>query len=158
MTDLDQTSVENDWEDPKETALRAQLGVRPRFYSRSAEKGTHPDTRPCPSWCWVGQDDKYDHEVNPSHPLVATHTPAFHSSVVATLYAGEVVDDDVMQMATIEPQLEQSVPRIYVRLRHYPGGEQDFRERLCLTLTDARELVTALNYLIEAAEGGSATS
>ena len=40
-------------------------------------------------------------------------------------------------------------------MRQYEGGEQKYDDDfLRLTVTDARELVTALNYLIETAERG----
>ena len=44
---------------------------------------------------------------------------------------------------------------VSVAFRQYEGGEQKYEDEfLRLTVADARELVTALNYLIEMADRG----
>ena len=117
----------------------------------------HADRRPCPSWCWEGLSaGKYDHEVDAASPMVARHTMDTHPNVVASLYPGDYGDGRVVQTATIEPCLEQvgqADPTIRVALRYWDGRKPMYDdERLRLTITDARELVTALTYLIETAK------
>lgn len=144
--------------EPEYAAVRQLLGLRPDAY---ADDGIdrHPDRRPCPSWCWVGQSGGvYDHEVYAEHPMEAEHHHGPIPSVVASLYQGSIVrDGDVnyVQAATIEPHLEQvgqGAPVIRVSLRHWKGRESKYAEILRLSLTDAQELATALTYLVETAE------
>jgi len=150
-------------EEPEDAALRRELGLRPSVYSdhSSSRKGLHPDQRPCPSWCWVGQHEVYGHEMDYMHPLEAGHEMGSKPEVVASLYQGAPPiggDDRYIQTATIEPRLEQvgqAAPVINVAMRRHDGREQNYADEfLRLTITDARELVVALNYLIEAAERG----
>jgi len=77
--------------------------------------------------------------------------------VVATLYEVETVSSDerYVAAATIEPhlfQLGKGAPLITVHLRHCEGGNAQFGEILKLTLTQAQELATALNFLVNTAE------
>ena len=150
-------------EELEAAALRRELGLRPKVYSdKSAEqKGLHPDQRPCPSWCWVGHHETYGHEMDWRHPLEAGHEMEGTPSVVASLYPGAPAigaEDRFVRTATLEPrlhQLGQGPPTVDVAFRRFDGRDQLFDDEfLKLTLTDARELVVALNYLIEAAERG----
>ena len=82
-------------------------------------------------------------------------------SVVASLYPGDSSrgpHSRWIHAATLEPrlvQLGQGAPVVNVAFRQYEGGEQQYEDEfLRLTVTDARELVTALNYLIETADRG----
>lgn len=143
--------------EPEYAAVRQQLGLRPCAYADDGA-GRHPDRRPCPSWCWVGQSGgEYDHEVDYAHPMEAHHRHDGIPHVVASLYRGQLVSggERYVAAATIEPHLEQvgqGSPIIRAYLRHWEGREQKFGEVLKLTLTDARELAAALTYLIETAE------
>ena len=95
------------------------------------------------------------------HPLEASHTLEPHPSVVASLYPGDSSrgpNSRWIHTATLEPrlaQLGQAPPVIRVAMRQYEEGEQKYEDELLrLTVADARELVTALNYLIEMADRG----
>lgn len=147
--------------EPEDATIRRLLGLRPNHFSDEGPDN-HPDRRPCPSWCWI-EDSEYDHEVDWRHPLTATHTMSGSPHVVAELYNGSfthVAGETVYNTATIEPFLEQEgqeEPTIRVSLRHWVSHqEQSFEEVLRLSLTDAEELVTALNYLVKTAysDGG----
>lgn len=35
----------------REESVRDNLGLRPTTYANHGHVGTHPDQRPCPSWC-----------------------------------------------------------------------------------------------------------
>ncbi len=80
--------------------------------------------------------------------------------VVASLYPGapatDTDEDRFVRTATIEPRLHQigqGPPRVDVAFRRYVGRDQLFDDEfLKLTITDARELVVALSYLIKLAE------
>ena len=160
--DPDQWSGEH--EEAEDVALRRELGLRPNHYSddSATQKGLHPDQRPCPSWCWVGQDETYGHEVDCMHPLEAGHRMEPTPYVVASLYPGQppigTPDCRFVQTATIEPRLEQdgqAPPVINVGMRRHDGRDQNYEDEfLRLSITDARELVLALNYLVEPAERG----
>ena len=94
------------------------------------------------------------------HPMVATHTMEATPSVVASLYPGSYGSGSprCIRPATLEPylvQVGQGATTIGVAFRRYDQGEQMYEhEFLKLTVTDARELVTALQYVNEAAERG----
>src|SRR5688572_26628730 len=71
-----QTSIDDErsemFESASMTALRRELGVRPIAFKADSE---HPDTEPCPPWCWIAEATKdYYHEVDQRHPIAATHT------------------------------------------------------------------------------------
>ena len=94
-------------------------------------------------------------------PLLATHSNEGTPSVVASLYPACPAEGSGLRYvlaATLEPhlwQVGQSDPSINVAFRRYEGREQIFdHDFVKLTVTDARELVTALQYLIETAERG----
>lgn len=149
--------------EPEDAAVRQQLGLRPSVYA-SDGIDTHPDRRPCPSWCWVGQSGgEYDHEVDCSHPMTAAHRHDGIPHVVASLYQGDnnsskYEEDRFIQAATIEPHLEQlgqGAPIIRVALRHSEDGVSKYGEILKLTLTDAQELAAALTYLVDTADGSA---
>jgi hypothetical protein len=150
---------EIDYEEPADATLRAHLGLRPIVYN---EHDCTADPRPCPSWCWIGQSNgEYEHEIEPSHPMSATHTLEASPSIVASQYVGDSVrgeDPRLVTPATIEPRLEQvgqGEPIVHVALRHGYGKQHTYEDdRLLLSLDDARELVTVLNHLIETADKG----
>jgi hypothetical protein len=135
--------------------VRRQLGLRPLYYD---ENGKHPDQRPCPPWCWIGQTHgEYEQHVDVRHLMSAQHELNSTPAVAATLYQGEYALADVRhaRMASIEPDLEQvgqEDPIISVNLRRWEGREQHLDQVLRLTIDDTRELVKVLHYLIETAE------
>ena len=150
-------------EEPEDAALRRELGLRPSVYSDQSDsrKLLHADQRPCPSWCWVGCHEAYGHEVDWRHPLEAGHEMEAAPHVVASLYPGAPAfgaEDRFVRTATLEPRLHQvgqGSPTVDVAFRRYDGGDQLFDDEfLKLTITDARELAVALNYLIELADRG----
>jgi hypothetical protein len=58
--------------------------------------------------------------------------------------------------ATLETHLDQDGrqdPVVTVNLRHYPAKQHAYEERVRLTVSDARELITALTYVCDVAEG-----
>ena len=147
---------DEEFEEPENAVLRRELGLRPIHHPQD---GPHPDQRPCPSWCWISHYEEYEHEVDWGRPLDAVHRQEVTPSVAASLYPGEYVavgGTRCVHVATIEPRLEQvgqTEPVINVAMRRYEKGEQKYEDEfLRLAITDARELVTALNYLIETAD------
>ncbi len=149
---------DDEFEEPENAVLRRELGLRPIGY---LDRGDHPDQRPCPAWCWIAHEEEYEHEVDCRRPLEALHTLEPHPSVVATLYPGDSSrgpGSRWIHTATLEPRLQQlgqGQPVVNVAFRQYEEGEQRYEDGfLRLTLADARELVTALNYLIEMADRG----
>lgn len=155
---FDRARFNDDYIEDSDAQIRRQLDLRPANYAADrGGPGTHPDQRPCPSWCWVGQSDEYDHEMDYTHPLEAEHNMGAIPHVVASLYPGDPghAGDRVVSAATIEPRLEQvgqGDPRIAVGFRRYRGRESLFDlEYLRLSLTDARELARVLNHLVDLA-------
>ena len=157
-------NIENDYEEPADADLRAQLGLRPIYYSSSGVKGSHPDQRPCPSWCWIGQSDEYEHEVIGQHPMSAIHTLEGTPSIVASQYWAprHKLSGDGVGPATIEFHLDQvgqgdPVVKVYLRAHEAGSTEEErrigFAEVLRLSLTDAEELATVLQHLVRLAEG-----
>jgi hypothetical protein len=141
-----------------DVTIRRRMAFRPIHFN---EDGPHPDRRPCPTWCWVGQqsDDKYDHDVSARHPTSALHSMDGTPAVLATLYQGEsplgADGDRFVRAATIEPHLEQlgqAAPVIRVHLRRWEGRDQHLDEVLKLSTDDAREFMACLGYLVETAE------
>ncbi len=145
-----------DFEEQDQQQVRDKLGLRPIAYDMSAEPGTHPDQRPCPSWCWVGQSDEYDHEIDPRSPFVAMHSYDVRLGIASSRYRGHR-SGQLATPATIEAHLEQpgqSRPSIEVSLRHWPAGQMEYEQRLSLGITDAQELATLLLYLVNLADNG----
>ena len=61
-----ETDEDDEFEEPENAVLRRELDLRPTHYP---DIGAHPpDQLPCPSWCWIAQNEGYDHEVNPTTP------------------------------------------------------------------------------------------
>lgn len=153
------TETAEDREEAVDAELRQRLGLRATACTDHGPKGTHPDQRPCPSWCWVGQEDGYEHEVEPNNPMIARHDYEPRMPVVATLYPG-TSNDGTVKAATIEFNLSargQCAPTIDVYLRSSrwvqgQGWEHTFEKSLRLTLTDADEVSRALAHLVEVAE------
>lgn len=145
-------------EEREATAIRKQLGLRPVHYPE--RPGGHPDQRPCPSWCWVGQSHgEYEHEIDPRDPMRALHDVGSDAHVVASLYAGRPARGDGdrwAETATIEAGMEQrgqGEPVIRVCVRHYADGEHHYDEALRLSVTDAQELAAVLAHLVRVADG-----
>ena len=159
MTTAPDTEV-IDYEDDDDAALRKELGLRPIVYHANGGKGTHPDRRPCPPWCWVGKEegDRYEHEVDPRDPMEAMHADGATARLVASLYPAprEKVNGERVGTATIEAHLEQrgqGSPVIRVGLRaHHEDCGLDYKEILRLSLTDAEELSTVLRHFVRQAE------
>jgi hypothetical protein len=149
-----------DWLEAEDEAVSRTLGLRPIAYRKDEMKHSHPDQRPCPSWCWVGQDDEAGHEVDSHDPMTAVHTMPASPHIVASLYEGEVSrrsdgGGSVVVTATIEVHLEQvgqGDPTVTVYLRHYVEQKHRFDELLRLTLTDTEELSTSLAHIVRVAE------
>ena len=79
-------TVENDHEEPEESALGVKLGVRPTwFYS---DHHNHPETRRCPAWC-DSAEEPWSHEIDPDHPIISDHTLGVPVETAASLYLGE---------------------------------------------------------------------
>lgn len=151
-------------EDEEAERTRA-LGLRPTHYSTHADghKGSYPDQRGCPAWCWVAAHPEYDHEVTRNDPMNARHA-AERVSTVASQYQGEYHsvgkygDPDhltYVSTATVETELQQrgqDQPVIKISLRHYPDGKrQELTTRLRLSVDDARELAIVLSHFAEEA-------
>ncbi len=148
------------YEESGDAALRDQLGLRPIAFNDSQSKGSHPDQRPCPSWCWVGQSDEYDHEIETVRPFVARHVTESMPAVAASLYSG-FSDRNLVGTATIETSLQQigqdaSSIRVALRRSHHEPGKgrvEDYESHLLdLAVDDARDLVKVLGHLIHLAE------
>jgi hypothetical protein len=159
---------QNDYEEPAEAALRTQLGLRPTHYSTTSDamKGNHPDTGPCPAWCFVADPSvEWGHEIDRDHPTVATHSYDVTASIVASLYPGAFErhpaekpgDVEYVIASTIEarlPQVGQQDPEIRVALRHQDRPvSKAFVELVRLSVTDARELAAILTHLVQLADG-----
>lgn len=96
--------------EPEYAAIRQQLGLRPHLYATDGAD-IHPDRRPCPSWCWVGNSGgKYGHEVEWDHPVGALHSFDGIAHIVASLYEGAVArgsEPRWVEAASVELDLEQ---------------------------------------------------
>jgi hypothetical protein len=158
--------VEDTYEETADHALRGQLGLRPIAYRNDEHKGAHPDQRPCPSWCWIGQSNEYDHEILQAHPLAALHTTDGTVSMAASQYRGRRGSRpmDWIEMATLEARLEQlgqGEPVIRLALRAVGAGregalDEDFdKDRLNLSVPDAEDLVVVLQHMIGLTRGGA---
>lgn len=134
------------------------------------EDESHPDTRPCPPWCWLTADNPegYSHEISPDRITAARHDMGEPINVRASLYGAEQEGGRVVTTATLEVALEQDgadEPRFQVALRHYArekGSNGLYssvmhydHDRLRLTAEDARELALVLTYLTDVADGRS---
>lgn len=146
-----------EYEEDAEYALRVHLGLRPIVYKNYDAEA---DPAPCPSWCWIAQqpaggDDA--HEVEWDRPFSATHTMDATPAIAGSLYWGWRGDCGTQPVATIEPRLQQrgqNDPTIRIAVR---SGDDEGRmvyadDRLRLSIDDAKDLVTALQYLLEVAE------
>lgn len=142
--------------EPLDYALRQHLGLTP-FVHYDNNDHAHPDTRPCPAWCWVGNADGYEHEINRWAPLTATHALGGFIHIGARHYIADK-DGDRIRLATIEPWIEQegaADPVIGIALRHRGkrGQHKYSHDRLKMHPDEARELVRALEFLIGLSEG-----
>lgn len=155
---FDRARFNDDYIEDSDALVRQQLDLRPAHYLQdTCTPGTHPDRRPCPSWCYIGQSTEYDHEVDYTRPLTATHIMNATPHVVASQYQGDPDRGQKMVVSTaaIEPRLEQigqDDPLVLVAFRRYHGRQQQYdHELLRLSLTDARELARVLNHLVDIA-------
>jgi hypothetical protein len=94
MTSFSPTSIElasppdllDEHLEKSDVAITRHLGLRPTHYS---ERGPHPDERPCPSWCWIGQSNgEYEHEIDVTQPFVAFHSMEGTANIAAHSYPG----------------------------------------------------------------------
>lgn len=143
--------------EPEEAALRRRLGLRPVHYFNRKGPGTHPDQRPCPPWCWIGQEDGAEHEVEPRQPTRATHSMGVDVEVMASAYQGTMsFGGNYVSTAAVSlhlQQIGQGAPTIRVDLRRWRDGEHEYDSLLVLAVTDAAEVARALAYLVDVAEG-----
>lgn len=144
--------------EPHDAELRQRLGLRPRYYVEDGTKGSHPDQRPCPAWCWLNGTE-HEHEIDEWRPSIATHSTNGAIGFPASLYRGHATSAGrvrTVETASIEVDMRQSGqqrPTISVYLRRYnEDREQLFSKVLALSLTDAEELAVALQYWVTTAE------
>lgn len=149
---------DNDFEEPEELALRRALGIRPVYFP---DEHPHADQRSCPSWCLYGEDGNR-HEVDPKHPFEAFHGLGFGPTVAATRYRGGVHSAEHYGQRFVEAahldlnagQRGQDEPVVSLHLRAEKTSLAALGEKgLKLTLTDTKELIAALAYLVDVLEG-----
>lgn len=142
-----------------DVAITRHLGLRPTVLH---DDGPHPDQRPCPSWCWVGQSEgKYQHEIEPRRPGVAVHSMEGVAHVRASSYYGyKYPGENAVHAASVETHLEQVgaiSPLVVMSLRYGTGDPDDrtaYDQILKLFPAEARELIAVLTYFVEIAEAG----
>lgn len=144
------------YEEPEDYAVRKQLGLREIFYP----VGAPAVSPPCPPWCHLADEDGWSHTPTSSRPFVAQHV-SDDITIALSQYPGEehtVTDEDgetvrgvgvATLSATIYQDHNSTEPAI--SLRHTNGTQV-----LTLSLDDASDLVTVLNYLVAKAEAGAA--
>ncbi|MCD4525248.1 hypothetical protein [Nocardioides sp. cx-173] len=151
----DHDDPSNGYEEPEETQLRLKLGVRPTWYRDG--KHDHPHARPCPTWC-CHADRPGGHDIESDHPMTPEHSLGIAVDTVASHYVGDrekVGDGWVVNTARLSADLQQlgdGEPQVQVALHHYVEGRHRCEERLRLSIEDARDLMTALRYVIELAD------
>lgn len=151
IADRDLIEDPHEFEEPEEFTLRQYLGLRPITLVDDGMEGTHPDRRPCPPWCDLGNSE-HGHSVEPSSPYAAEHSSVI-VSLAASHYEGSAehsAGQRFIAPATIECWLRQSGQgdtTIKVSLRHDGGGPK-WQERLRLSVNDARDLIATLTYLV----------
>jgi len=99
-TDLE-IDEDDGYEEPENAVLRREPGLQAIHYPDS---GSHPDQRPCPSWCWIGQHEEYEHEVNSRHPLDAEQRLDARPSIVASLYRANLSQPGVSGAGSSRPR------------------------------------------------------
>ena len=130
----------------------------------------HPDTRPCPSWCYVGIEndrDTYDHEILEDQISEAVHSFDKRLTTRASLYPASTDHATrVVEVATFVTHLRQvgaGEPIVGVGLRQYPRTQDadglyrrhvKYSDLMDLTVEDARELAAMLTYVCDLAERG----
>lgn len=138
-------------------ALRRRLGIRPIAHNQ----GDHPDSGPCPAWCWIATagHDGWGHEINQRHPMAATHTSDDNVPEVAlSLYEADPGrgEDPWVRLSTLEPRLEQvgqGDPEVVIGRRTYKGRECTWEDEfLRLTLDDTQDLIAVLAHLVKLAD------
>lgn len=149
--------VVDEFEEPERARLRESLGLREVIFSRSADKVGHPDKRPCPAWCCIGNSG-YEHEVDYNYPRNAMHLLDELPPIGLGQYPGWVEQtgehEYVSHLPTLELYMEQrgqAMPIIEIGTRQRVENKQQYRTLVRLSVADARELITLLNYLVEAA-------
>jgi hypothetical protein len=142
--------------EPCDVAITRHLGLRSPVFDKD---GPHPDERPCPSWCWVGQSNgEYHHTIDLTRIAHADHSMEGVAHVAVTGYPGHGYrSEDAAYAATVEVNLEQlgqGSPVLRLALRY--GEDEDRRmaydELVKLKVNEARELIAVLGYFIEIAE------
>lgn len=152
------------------TSSQIALPKPPKRRARKIKGQIHPDTRPCPSWCYVGIEDdreKYDHEIVDNRPDTAKHLLDKILTTRASLYPADT-DSTTQVVRTAEfvshlEQLGSERPQVRVGLRSHPrkrGADGLYRRTMKynglmkLTVEDARELAAMLTYLADVADAG----
>lgn len=158
-----QTSTDNQtepYEEQEEHDLRAALGLRPIAFRHDSD---HPDTRPCPSWCWIASptavEAGYSHEIDQRHPMAAMHTLSSVPSVALSLYEADRPKGGGSRwtvLSTLEPRLQQEgqgEPEVRIALREYEGRESSYQDDfLRMSLDDVQDLIAVLSHLVKTAE------
>lgn len=146
----------NNWEDDADYARRQQLGLRPIYYPQPdlVRDHRHPDSRPCPAWCEMGQRG-YEHEVTDVTPFNARHA-APNITIAASRYKGYRIDGGVAAAEWIMAMRAAgtSTPLIHVLLSC--ADYEKNVERMVLSIDDAQDMVTVLQYLIAQADADDA--
>ena len=152
----DQLMVDpNGYEEDDDYTRRQVLGLRPIF---AGGKDPHPDTIPCPPWCWRAGEPTGSHAPSPQRPTWSWHT-SHPVSLAWEAVAGEQIEDGVA-LSTIDVGLQgwrDQEPRIQVTPDRF--GDMSFvgtsrtRPSVILTLDDAQELAGMLLPLVEQARG-----
>jgi hypothetical protein len=152
IADRDLIEDPNEYEEPEQFTTRQYLGLRPVAFPADDQKHTHPDQRPCPPWCDIGNSE-WGHEIDPRAVFSAEHNSE-RVTFPATMYGGSYDQGPSRRLvipATIECSLSQNgqtLPKISVALRHNLDGEARYQERLRLSVNDARDLIATLTYLV----------
>src|SRR5688572_6431899 len=82
----------------------------PIVRGREIPDAEHPDTRPCPAWCWISANnpDGYSHEIIHDDIETAVHTSEEPIDTRASLYpADQDTAARTTRFATLESSLEQ---------------------------------------------------
>lgn len=156
MTDTERTTPAPESATP---TLNQLLGIRPTEFSQDHET-QHIDDRPCPPWCYSTVHPDYPHEVLADHPGFALHFLEPAPRVLATCYRGwSYKGYREVSAAAVELKLEQmgqGAPRIELWLRRQDPNNpysSTLEKRLALSIEDTWDLITALQYVVEVANG-----
>jgi hypothetical protein len=157
--------ADNDYEEPEDGALRHAIGVRPIFFRRpvGGADDSAIDDAPCPPWCLYNENGpwgKQSHEVNPERPFSAYHSLGTGPRVAASLYCGERHKDGPRHYYVEAAHLDiwagqdgAERPEITAYLRAEQKALDSLgREGLKLSVADAKDLISALTYVVDVLE------